>query len=101
MKIFINKLKDGLKLSTPTKDIAMDAYVANAMDGIFPNYYDGLCEDLHEMVLGIHQNRYSYQEKHETKLRELVQYGYLKFEDGDYKIPNWFFSHWLKTQSNC
>ncbi len=100
MKIFINKLMDGEKLHAPTKDIAMDVYVGNALDGIFPNYFEGLSEELQKIVLEIHQNRFRYQEKHETKLRELAQYGYLRCEDGVYKIPNWFFQHWLDTRAD-
>ncbi len=76
----------------------MKTYVRNALDGILPNYFDGLSNEYQIIVLQIHNRRFKLDERIEAKLLELAEYGYLKYEDDEYKISNWFFEYWLSSE---
>ncbi|MCP4575539.1 MAG: hypothetical protein GY846_04575, partial [Deltaproteobacteria bacterium] len=95
VRIFISKLLRNGRLRSPSKEYAMDAYAANALEGILPNYFEGLNEDDQKLISRIHSGEFQFGEKHEARLRALVQYGYLRPEAGEYRISNWFFLHWL------
>jgi len=95
VKIFIGKLSQKGVLQPALKFIAGNIYVTNALEGIFPNYFEGLGKADQEIVRQIHQKRFEWSGQYETKLRELTEYGYLKYEAGTCEISNWFFRHWL------
>lgn len=97
-KIFINKLKKNGKLNPINREAARDAYVSNALDGIMPNYFEGLNSDDQNIVIQIFLRQFQFSEKYQTKLLELAKYGYLKYENDQYHISNWFFEHWLKNE---
>ncbi|MCP4349123.1 MAG: toll/interleukin-1 receptor domain-containing protein [Desulfobacterales bacterium] len=99
VRIFISKLLRDGRLRSPSKEYAMDAYNANALEGIFPNYFEGLDEDDQILVRQIHSRKFQPGDKYESRLRALVQYGYLKSESGEYRISNWFFQHWLDCEA--
>jgi hypothetical protein len=99
VRIFLNKLiRDG-KIQIPSQNLARDAYIANSLDGIFPNYFDGLMPEDQVIVRGINQGIFKAVTRDAIKLRELTQYGYLKHENGVYKISNWFFEQWLSGEN--
>jgi len=98
-KIFIGKLLQSRQLRPNLERVASDAYITNALDGIFPNYFEGLTREHQKIVSEIHLGQFQYDETYETRLRELTQYGYLKYEAKEYKISNWFFNHWLEEDS--
>ena len=60
---------------------------------------EGLNEEYQNIILAIHKKEFTEtdKDKHELKLKEMVQYGYLKEEKRTYLISNWFFSEWLKS----
>lgn len=95
VKIFIGKLSQKGELRSALKFIAGNIYVTNALEGIFPNYFEGLAKSDQEIVRQIHQKQFECSAQYETKLRELSEYGYLKYEAENYEISNWFFRHWL------
>ena len=95
VKIFLNQLTQNGEFRAASKSIAQDTYNANSLDGIFPNYFNGLKKEDQEIIRKIHRNKFRFKKQYETKLKEIVQYGYLKYEEGNYKISNWFFEQWL------
>ncbi len=98
IRIFMSKLlRDGAP-RPPSRDHAMDAYVANALEGVFPNYMEGLDEEDQTLVRGIHGGALQTGARYEARLRALVQYGYLKAEAGEHRISNWFFQFWLDCE---
>ena len=96
IKIFLNKLFKDNKLLKPNEDIAQETYVTNALDGIFPNYFEGLNAEDQNIIKDIHKSKFKVKPEFKTNLYELVQYGYLKHEKKKYHISNWFFDQWLR-----
>ncbi|GAB6910085.1 hypothetical protein DESC_80004 [Desulfosarcina cetonica] len=101
IRIFIAKLLQDGNLRNPTKEFAIDAYNANALEGIFPNYFEGLNKSDQQLIHQIHNEKFEFSDKYETRLRALEQYGYLKSVAGNYQISNWFFQHWLVCKSGA
>jgi len=95
IKMFMGKLWQKNQLQPAMRFIAENIYVTNGLDGIFPNYFEGLTDEDQELVRRIHQRELKSPEEHETKLMQLVQYGYLKHEAERYEVSNWFFKHWM------
>jgi len=95
VKIFLNQLSQNGEFRSASKSIAQDTYNANGLDGIFPNYFSGLKKEDQAIIRKIHRNKFRFKKQYETKLKKIVQYGYLKYEEGKYKISNWFFEQWL------
>ena len=82
----------------PSQNLAQDAYIANSLEGIFPNYFDGLMPEDQNIVRSIHEGTFKADAKDAIKLRELTQYGYLKHTNSGHKISNWFFEQWLSGE---
>lgn len=100
VRIFIQKrLNNGILLPA-SEAIALKAYVDFALNGIMLNYFEGLNRDNQKLVEKIYSNEYKFSEKDEPVLHELTQYGYLKIENGVYKISNWFFERWLRSRNS-
>lgn len=95
VKKFLKELKKNGEINLPINDLAQKTYNRNHMDAIFQNYFDGLSPEDQKIITQIHRGMFIYENKFDTKLKELIEYGYLKLEEGKYKIPNWFFKEWL------
>ena len=98
VRIFLNKLIRNSKIQMPSQNLAQDTYIANSLDGIFPNYFDGLMSEDQKIVRGIHEGTFQAGAQDALKLRELAQYGYLKHTNSGYRISNWFFEQWLSGE---
>ena len=98
IRIFISKLILGDGLRSPSKELALEAYSSNALTGIFPNYLDGLSDKEQEVLFQVKSDKIEFADKNEARLKALELYGYLKSEDGQYQISNWFFLYWLNCE---
>jgi hypothetical protein len=99
IRILMDKLLYDGRMNIVTRDIAMNVYTTKGLDGIFPNYFDGLDSESQKIVQSVHSKQFQPGKKYETKLSELVEHGYLKYEDSKYLISNWFFKRWLDSQT--
>lgn len=99
VKIFVGKLLQSRQLKPNLEHVASDTYITNALDGIFPNYFDGLTPQSQDIIRQIHMGQFQDDGTYATRLRELTQYGYLRYEAKSYQISNWFFNHWLKEDA--